>query len=109
MPYQLIELNTPATENLLCPHCQHAVIDWAEEQYIQPCEHTLFVAMDLGFEYASDVFEQSMPRSVDDIHAHDDQLDMWQELTSSSYPQYLIYKTDLGVQGLSRYVGFTVA
>ncbi len=70
MPYQLIELNTPATENLLCPHCQHAVIDWAEEQYIQPCEHTLFVAMDLGFEYASDVFEQSMPRSVDEIHAH---------------------------------------
>ncbi len=32
MPYQLIELNTPATENLLCPHCQHAVIDWAEER-----------------------------------------------------------------------------
>jgi len=50
-----------------------------------------------------------MPRSVDEIHAHDDQLDMWQELTSSRYPQYLIYKTDLGVQGLSRYVGFTAA
>lgn len=109
MPYQLIELNTPATENLLCPHCKHAVINWAEEQYIQPCEHTLFVAMDLGFEFVADVFEQSMLRSVDDIHAHDDQLDMWLELTSSQYPQYLIYKTDLGVQDLSRYIGFTAA
>ena len=59
MSYQLINI-VDATQNILCPYCHYAVLDWEQEQYIQPCEHTLFMAMDLGFEYASDVFEQSM-------------------------------------------------
>ena len=105
MAYQLVEILNPA-EDLHCPHCSHAVLDWSEEQYIQPCGHTLFVAMDLGFEYISDEFEQSMSRSVDEIHAHDDQLNMFEELTQTSYPNYVIYRSDLGAQNLSRYVGF---
>lgn len=107
MPFQLITLEN-YQENVTCPHCQHAVIDWNEEQYIQPCEHTLFIAMDLGFEYISDEFERTMQRSVDEIHAHDDQgLNILSELTYSEYPNYLIYKASLGIEGYSRYIGFT--
>ena len=106
MAYQLIQTDITATDNIVCPHCQQAVVDWSEEQYVQPCEHVLFIAMDLGFEYISDEFEQSLSRSVDEIHAHDDQLNMFEELTQTSYPNYLIYRSDLGAQNLSRYVGF---
>lgn len=107
MAYQWTVLSQPATASIACPHCQQWVIDWEQEQYIQPCEHTLFIAMDLGFEYIADEFEQSMSRTVDEIHAHDDQLDMRKEITETQYPEYLIYQTDLGAQGLSRYLGFT--
>lgn len=109
MAYQLIQTDITATDNIVCPHCQHAVVDWSEEQYVQPCEHVLFIAMDLGFEYISDEFEKSMSRSVDEIHAHDDQLNMFEELTETSYPNYVIYQSDLGAQNLSRYVGFIQA
>lgn len=107
MSYQLIEIQD-SSENVLCPCCQQAVLDWAEEQYIQPCEHTLFVAMDLGFEYISDEFEQSMSRTVDELHADDDNLQMFHELTHAAYPEYLIYQADLGVENLKRYIGFTM-
>lgn len=106
MSYQWIQLNQTASESIACPHCQHFVIDMSQEQYIQPCEHNLFIAMDLGFEYITDEFEATMSRSVDDIHAHDDQLDMRKEITETTYAQYVIYQIDLGVQGLSRYLGF---
>lgn len=109
MPFQLITLEN-SQENVTCPHCRHAVIDWNEEQYLQPCMHTLFIAMDLGFEYISDAFEATMQRSVDEIHAHDDQgLNILNELSESSYPHYLIYKISLGIVGdqdFYRYIGF---
>ncbi|NNH01160.1 hypothetical protein [Acinetobacter sp. ANC 5414] len=107
MAYQLIPLSIQATDNIQCPHCQQNVINWAEEQYVQPCEHTLFIAMDIGFEYMTDEFEQTMPRSVDDLHANDDQVNMFAEITQSTYPDYLIFQSDLGIAGYSRYVGFT--
>ncbi|WP_312159170.1 hypothetical protein [Acinetobacter sp.] len=107
MSYQLIELDIQATDNIQCPHCQQNVIDWAEEQYVQPCEHTLFIAMDIGFEYMTDEFEQSMLRTVDDLHANDDQVNMFAEITQAIYPDYLIFKSDLGAEGYFRYVGFT--
>ncbi|QSQ96062.1 hypothetical protein [Acinetobacter indicus] len=107
MSYQLIQ-QPDADADVICPCCQQAIIDWSQEQYIQPCEHTLFVALDLGFEYIADVFEATMARSVDEIHAHDDQLNMFQELTTASFPHYLIIRTDLGVQDLSRYIGIAV-
>ena len=107
MTYQLIQLSIHATDNISCPHCQQNVINWAEEQYVQPCEHTLFIAMDVGFEYMTDEFEQTMARSVDDLHAHDDQVNMFAEITQSTYLNYLIVKSDLGIEGYFRYVGFT--
>ncbi|RZG75102.1 hypothetical protein [Acinetobacter sp. WCHAc060025] len=110
MAFQLITLEN-SQENVTCPHCQHAVIDWNEEQYLQPCEHTLFIAMDLGFEFIADEFESTMSRSVDEIHAHDDQgLNIFQELSNSSYPEFTMYKASLGAVGgqeISRYIGFT--
>ena len=107
MAYQIIPLSISAVDNIACPHCQQNVIDWIQEQYIQPCEHTLFIAMDIGFEYITDDFEQTMQRSVDDLHAHDDQVHMFAEITQSTYPNYLIFKSDLGAQGYFRYIGFT--
>jgi hypothetical protein len=107
MTYQLISLDCEATDPVACPHCQQQVIDWSQEQYVQPCEHTLFIAMDIGFEYITDEFEATMQRSVDDLHAHDDQVIMFEELTQASYPKFIMLKAPLGVEGYSRYLGFT--
>lgn len=107
MAYQIIPLSISAVDNIACPHCQQNVIDWIQEQYIQPCEHTLFIAMDIGFEYITDDFEQTMQRSVDDLHAHDDQVNMFAEIAKATYPDYMIFKSDLGVEGYFRYIGFT--
>lgn len=107
MAYQLVQLEIQATDNIQCPHCQQQVINWTEEQYVQPCEHTLFIAMDIGFEYITDEFEQTMRRTVDDLHANDDQVNIFAELVASQYPEYRIYQSVLGVEGYSRYIGFT--
>ncbi|CAM4266237.1 hypothetical protein [Acinetobacter pragensis] len=106
MAYQLIQLSIQATDNIQCPHCQQHVINWAEEQYVQPCEHTLFIAMDIGFEYITDEFEQTMRRTVDDLHANDDQVSVIAELKAAQYPEFKIYQSDLGIEGYSRYIGF---
>ena len=107
MAYQLIQLAIQATDNIACPHCQQQVIDWTEEQYVQPCEHTLFIAMDIGFEYITDEFETTMRRNVDDLHANDDQVIMLDELKAAAFDHYVIYQSDLGIEGYSRYIGFT--
>lgn len=107
MAFQLIEINT-TEQNVTCPYCHQAVLDWTQEQYIQPCEHTLFIAMDLGFEFISDAFEQSMPRSVDEIHANDEQgIHIFNEIYQATFTEYQMYKMDLGVEGLYRYIGFS--
>ena len=59
MSYQLINTLPIQLKILSCPYCQQAVLDWEQEQYIQPCDHTLFIAMDLGFEYIADRFEET--------------------------------------------------
>ena len=106
MVFQLIELQNNQ-ENVSCPFCQHDVLDWEQEQYIQPCEHTLFIAMDLGFEFISDEFESSMQRTVDEIHADDENSNVFDEITQSTYAEFIIYKADLGVEGMYRYLGFS--
>ena len=106
MPFQLITLEN-YQENVTCPHCQHAVIDWNEEQYIQPCEHTLFIAMDLGFEFVSDRFEQKMSRSVDEIH--DDEIaNVYAEIMKVDFEQAILVRSELGVENMYRYTGFAV-
>ncbi|NIE95040.1 hypothetical protein F3J02_00830 [Acinetobacter sp. Tr-809] len=105
MSYQLINI-VDATQNIVCPFCQHAVLDWDQEQYIQPCEHTLFMAMDLGFEFIADRFEEVLPQSVDEIH-EDPNMNIFASVTQAHYADMHIYKADLGVEGLFRYVGFS--
>lgn len=105
MSYQLVELKD-ATANILCPICKLAVIDWSQEQYVQPCEHTLFIAMDLGFEFVADRFEESMNQNVDELH-EDPNMNVFEAITSTSYKNLTILKSDLGVDGLFRYVGIS--
>ena len=105
MAFQLTALQNNQA-NVTCPYCEHAVIDWEQEQYIQPCQHTLFIAMDLGFEYISDEFEQTMQRTVDEIHADDENSHVFTEIGKSSLENFIIYKMDLGVEDMYRYLGF---
>ena len=105
MSYPLINI-VDATQNILCPYCQHAVLDWKQEQYIQPCEHTLFMAMDLGFEFIADRFEDVLTQSVDEIH-EDPNMNVFVTLTQANYLEMKIYKADLGVEGMFRYIGFS--
>ena len=105
MSYQLINI-VDASQNILCPYCQHAVLDWEQEQYIQPREHTLFMAMDLGFEFIADRFEDVLTQSVDEIH-DDPTMNIYKTITQANYPNLQIYKADLGVEGMFRYVGFS--
>ncbi len=105
MTYQLINLDIAPTQNIHCPHCHVAIVDWSVEQYVQPCEHVLFIAMDIGFEYMTDFFEEKMRRCVDDLHENDDQVNIFAEITTANYDDYLILKSDLGVAGYFRYIG----
>ena len=105
MHYQLIELND-ASANIECPLCKHAIIDWAQEHYLQPCEHTLFIAMDLGFEFIADRFEECMNQNVDELH-EDPNMNVFEALTTSDYENLTILKSDLGVENLFRYVGIS--
>lgn len=105
MAYQLIDVSD-ATANICCPYCQHAALDWEQEQYVQPCEHTLFMAMDLGFEFIADRFEEVLSQSVEEIH-EDPDMNIFASVTQANYPDMQIYKADLGIDGMFRYVGFS--
>ena len=105
MSYQLVELQNAAV-NILCPICKLAVIDWTQEQYVQPCEHTLFIAMDLGFEFVADRFEECMTQNVDELHENPD-MNIFESITTTPYKNLTILKADLGVDGLYRYVGIS--
>ena len=107
MAYQLIKLNIQATDDIACPYCEHKVIDWSDEQYIQPCEHVLFIAMDIGFEFITDAFESTMRRGVDDLHANDDTVNMLEEIQAANYAEFVVTQSDLGIEGYSRYIGFS--
>lgn len=116
MAFQLIEhqnvLHNPQEnhmQNISCPYCQQNVIDWSQEQYVQPCEHTLFIAMDLGFEFISDEFESTMQRTVDEIHADDENSNVFEEISKSSFPEFVVVKADLGVEHMYRYLGFAAS
>lgn len=105
MSYQLINI-TDSTQNIVCPYCQQAVLDWEQEQYIQPCDHTLFIAMDLGFEYIADRFEETLSQSVDEIH-EDANMNIFSSISKSTYEDVLILKSELGVEGMFRYIGLS--
>lgn len=101
---QVIELAVDQ-KNVSCPFCQHDILDWNQEQYLQPCQHTAFIALDLGFEYISDVFEHKLPHTVDEIH--EQELNVWQEISATQCTDLIVLKQDLGVHQLFRYVGIS--
>lgn len=102
MMKQVIELPIDQ-KNVSCPFCQQDILDWSQEQYIQPCEHTAFIALNLGFEYISDRFEEKLPHSVDEIH--EQELDVLQEINAVQSSDLILFKQDLGVHNLFRYIG----
>lgn len=102
MSFKIIHLNN-AHDMVSCPYCEHIVLDWSQEQYIQPCEHTAFIALDLGFEFVSDIFEDKMKYSVGEIH--DQSLNVFEAICSSKIP-VTIYDMPLGVENYKRYIGF---
>lgn len=105
MSHQEISPIFAADANVSCPHCQHAVIDWQQEQYVQPCEHTAFIAMDFGFEYAADAFEAVLPVTIDELH-ESPQLDIPALLQRIGALKLIILKAELGLEGMYRYIGF---
>lgn len=107
MALHLIDLQEAVNDNISCPCCQQCVLDWSQTQYLQPCVHTTFIAIDLGFEYVSDDFEKTLTVSVDDIH--DQSLNVWQSIQEASWPDLTVYQLSLGVADYKRYVGFDYA
>lgn len=104
MPLSMRQIES-ATAHVTCPICQSCVINWSEEQYIQPCQHTVFIALDLGFEFVADSFEATLAHSVDDIHQHE--LNVLDEIKKSTQLSELtIYQMPLGALDYSRYIGF---
>ena len=92
-----------AHADVACPYCQVIVLDWIKEQYIQPCQHTQFIALDFGFEYILDDFEALLPNSVDTIHQQE--LNIWDNL-KDALTDLKVYKMPLGVLDYNRYIGF---
>ena len=105
MSYHLIEV-TDASANVHCPHCQQAVVNLANEEYIQPCKHTLFIALNIGFEYVADRFEKLLPKSVDELH-EDLEQDIFKIVSAVNINDMTIVKSDLGVMDMFRYTGFS--
>lgn len=93
-----------ADENISCPRCQQLVIDWSQEQYIQPCPHTALIALDLGFEYISDEFEHYLPYSVDEIH--DKEMNIKEIIQQIDIKKLEMFKMELGFENYYRYIGF---
>lgn len=61
-------------EQICCPICSQVVIDPnrdQEEAYFQACEHTLYVAHDMGIDYASEVFKQAADSAGMDLEDED--------------------------------------
>jgi len=75
---QRVELNHPVG-SLHCPFCGNCVIREVDDQAptVSPCEHTLFVAHDEGYEYRSEKFMElcSQDKSGVDFESPDDGYD----------------------------------
>ena len=46
-------------------------------------------------------------KTVDEIHANDENTQIFAEIQASTYSSFVIYKADLGVDGYYRYTGFS--
>jgi len=62
--------------------------------------------MDLGFEFIADRFDEVLSQSVDEIH-EDPNMNIFATVSQANYPEMQIFKADLGIEGMFRYVGFS--
>lgn len=64
------------------------------------------LALQIALFFIADRFEAVLPQSVDEIH-EDPNMNVFMTVTQANYPEMKIYKADLGVEGMFRYVGFS--
>ncbi len=58
---QRVELNTFYYVPIHCPFCGTRVANYdGDEPELSPCEHTLFIAHDVDFEYRSSRFDENL-------------------------------------------------
>jgi hypothetical protein len=89
-----------------CPHCGGCVFETASPT-VTPCEHTLFVATDAGFEFRSKTFngvkrlsEHESPQLIDE-ESFDDYTDQVQIPNSIKFALF-----SRAMNGLGVYIGF---
>ena len=104
MHYQLTQYSS-IHANFDCPFCRQTVLSQHAVAAENLCQHLLFVALDLGFEFVSDRFEHSLSLSIDQLHEQEP-FDFLQSLESSSLQRVRIYQMPLGVANLYHYLGF---
>lgn len=96
-------------EPLLCPVCHEQVVptDTDPNLELTPCEHTLFIATDDGFEYRSDEFDQLMNIvgiESDDLEIEDNIDAFTDRVPLPNAIKYAIYTPAPGFLGA--YIGF---
>lgn len=63
-------------EQICCPICSKVVVDQEnakDGEYFRVCDHTLYVAHDMGIDYASEAFKQAA--NTAEINLEDDEAD----------------------------------
>ncbi len=102
MPLNAVRYDHGVLPPSFCPHCGQEVVDGTGT--INPCEHTLFIATDDGWEFASDQFKKSLQISGYEM------VSFWDR-----NPQQLIEKSLIndgfyfygGLGGTFAYIGFS--
>jgi len=104
---QRIELSTDES-SVHCIFCGHEVVRGSDsEEPLSPCEDTLFIATDYGFEYRSDKFNElkNIPDNFDDLDVPEEGMD---EFTGSVElrDSYKVAMYTPAPSFLGAYVGF---
>lgn len=89
-----------------CPHCGNCVFDASGPQ-VTPCDHTLFVATDVGFEFCSELFNGAMGLRAADTHKlhGEDSFDKYTDRVQvPNAIKFALFSRAL--DGLGVYVGF---
>lgn len=105
---QRVELNKYYDSDVHCIFCGKKVVNYQDDTNpVQPCEHTLFVASDEGFDYRSKRFDEMVIEQniLDDSSAefegYDHMTDLVQADDAIKIAQYVGAPS-----GMGSYVGF---
>jgi hypothetical protein len=97
------------TESIECPVCNEtvAILPQDDEAILNPCEHTLFIATDYGYEYTSEKFNKHMnvPEGDSEYRGDADHIDEFtSQVTLKGAIKYAAYTPTPGCLGV--YYGF---